>query len=171
MRSNMRLSNVVLSLLPWSVWSRNSLTKRRCPGEWASCGTPDVLSLCWHTRMSLGAPLYVCGRNRMCERPGWMGEAWSWDEDVAACDNLETGGKWLIQNMVIISRNNVNSRETSQEQPHLFSPGERTFDVQTRAGQIQRQCIDKRPSLWNHGTTQSLPTPEMEDKKWLLGTV
>ena len=172
MRSNMRLSNVVLSLLPCSVWSRNSLAKRRCPGEWASYGIPDALSLCWHTGMPLGAPLYVCGRNRMCERPGRMGKAWGWDEDVAACDNLETGGKWLIQNMVIISRNNVNYRETLQGQPHLFNPRERTFYVQTRwAGQIQRQCVNKRPSLWSHGTAQSLPTPEMEDKKWLLETV
>lgn len=130
------------------MWCSLSCHGLCCPGTVSLRGgvqvsTPDVLSLCWHTRMPLGAPLHVCGRNRMCERPGWMGEAWSWDEDVAACDNLETGGKWLIQNMVIISRNNVNSRETSQEQPHLFNPRERTFNVQTRAGQIQRQCVDK----------------------------
>lgn len=63
--------------------------------------------------------------------PDGLEEAWGQDEDAAACDNLTTRGKWPIQNMVTIRRNQVNSKE-GKLCSHTSSVTRRTFNVQRR---------------------------------------
>lgn len=109
------------------------LTKRRSPGEWTSCGPPDAFSLCWPTGMPLGIPLCVCGRNKMCERPGvWMRMLSMWQPG--------NWGQMANPEYSHCQQSQLNSRETRQGQPHFFYLQKRILDVTTLWADPKTTC-------------------------------
>lgn len=64
-------------IIQCGTWYRgqSSIPLRGGACRWVNlCGPPDALSLCWHTRIPLGARLCVCGIDRMYNKPRWTEE-------------------------------------------------------------------------------------------------
>lgn len=82
------------------------------------------------------------GGARLVRGLGGLEEAWGWDGDDPACDNLMTGGKWQIQNVVMRSRRQVKTRDSKQ--------GRHTSLVSRRGHSMSRQDGQGRSkgSMW-----------------------